>query len=454
MSLLGSLNAAVAGMNAQSTALSSISDNVANSQTVGYKATNTNFKDYVTVATATSLSPGAVVATPEYTNSVQGTITQVSNATSLAVSGSGFFQVQMPTGTAANGTDTFSSQQYYTRVGDFSTDSNGYLVNSSGYVLDGWAATNSTGTAFNTNNLSPIKISTSPSPPVATTSMSLAANLPSTPPTGTSEYTSTSQIYDSGGNAQSVTMTWDQMTAAGPVSDANPISTTNPVVPNQWALTVSNSNGYSEGPLTVQFGTTAATAGTITSITNPANPGDATVPTSQAVGSSATLNLSMDFGLGAQTVALNLGNFGQANGITQYAATSYTTASQTQNGSAQGNFSSVSIQTDGNVVINYDNGTTSTIAQIPLVNFNNPDGLQSQSGQAYTATQASGNPNVVSVGTGGTGSLVVGAEEASNVDIGTEFTQMIVAQQAYAANSKVITTANQMLQTTINMIQA
>jgi flagellar hook protein FlgE len=113
----------------------------------------------------------------------------------------------------------------------------------------------------------------------------------------------------------------------------------------------------------------------------------------------------------------------------------------------------VTIQPTGNVTINYDNGTTKTVAQIPLVNFASPDSLQQQSGQAFTATIDSGAANVVSAGTGGTGSIVVGAEEGSNVDIATQFTQMIVAQRAYTANSKVITTANSMMQDALNMIQ-
>ncbi len=447
MSLIGSLNAAVGGMDAQAFALSSISDNVANSQTVGFKQTDTAFSDYVTQSSATFHSPGAVVALPEYTNSVQGTISQVSNPTALAISGSGFFPVQLPTSAT-----TFSPQQYYTRTGDFTTNNAGNLVNSTGYVLDGWPATNVTGTAFNTNALGPIEISQAPSPPVPTSNITLAANLPATPPVGTTSYSSNVPINDASGNAQTVNMTWSQATAAGPVSATNVVSATNPVIPNQWDLTLA-SGGTTTGPLQVAFGTTPATAGMITSITAAPTDPAGTAPAVQTTGSPATVNMTLNFGFGPQNIALDLGQFGSSSGVTQFAGTDYAVASQTQNGSTQGNYSSVSIQSTGNVVINYDNGATKTIAQIPLANFASPDSLQQQSGQAFTATLASGPANVVTAGTGGTGTMVVGAEEGSNVDIATQFTQMIVAQRAYTANSKVVTTANSMLQDALNMIQ-
>jgi flagellar hook protein FlgE len=466
MSLLGSLNAAVGGMNAESTALNAISDNVANSQTVGFKATNTDFVNYVTDASATSHQAGAVVALPNYTNSQQGAITQVSSPTSLAVSGAGFFAVQLPTGNpstgaASTGASTFSPTSYYTQVGNFAPNAAGYLMNSAGYALDGWPPINAAATTFNTNSLGPIQISQAPSPPVATSEVTLAANLPATPTvdTYTTPYTSTIPINDAFGNTQNLQLSWSQV---GSVTPGAAISTPgNPAIPNRWDLTISGGAPIATATptttLKVMFGSTPATAGTILSIGAGTTAGGITpsVPAaaSQATGDAATITLPLVFGAGNQQVTLNLGTFGASNGITQFAGSDYAVATQTQNGSAQGNYSSVTIKPTGDVVINYDNGTTSTVAKIPLVNFNNPDALQQQDGQAFTTTLASGNPNVVPVGTGGTGTLVVGAVEGSNVDIATEFTQMIVAQQAYSANSKMITTANQMMTTTINMVQ-
>lgn len=455
MSLIGSLNTAVSGMTAQSTALDNISNNVANSQTVGFKGTNTTFADYVNGASSVG---EAVVANPQYTNSRQGTITQVSSTTSLAISGDGFFSVTHPTGTSTQGSTTFSAQPYYTRVGDFEPNSAGYLVNSTGYALNGWPA-NASGSAsgFNTDALSPIQISKAPSNPVTTSTMSVAANLPASPATDTvtNPYTSNMQIYDANGNAQTVNLSWSQV---GSVTPGAPISASNPAVPNEWNLTVTGGSATGSpattpttGPMLVKFGDTSATAGKIVSITAPTTPG--TLAASVATGSSAVVTLPLSFGLGTQSVGLNLGTYGSANGVTQFSGTNYTLTSQSQNGSAQGEYSSVTIKPTGDVVINYDNGTNSTVARIPLVNFNNPDGLAAQDGQTFTATTDSGSANVVNAGTGGSGTMVVGAVEASNVDIASQFTSMIVAQRAYTANSKVVTTANSLMQDTLNMVQ-
>lgn len=436
MSLLGSLNTAVSGLNAQSTALGSISDNIANSQTVGFKGTNTAFVSYLTESSPISHAPGAVVARPQYTNSVQGAVTQVSNPTALAISGNGMFAVQRPSGPS-----TFSPQQFYTRVGDFAPNSAGFLVNSTGYALDGWPVTNAAGTQFDPNAIGPTRISKAPSVPVPTANVALSANLPSSPPAGVSSYTNTVQIHDAGGSLQKLTLQWEQVpTGAGPVSPANPAQ------PNQWNLTVSSAGStpvVATGPLLVEFGATPETAGTITSIA-PGGP----APT----GTPATIPVPLDYGLGGQTVVLNLGQFGKPSGVTQFTGNDYQVTSQSQDGVAQGNFASVTIQPTGNVVINYDNGYNAIIARIPLVSFNNPDALQQQDGQAFTGTVDSGVPNIVSAGVGGTGKLIVGAEEASNVDIASQFTQMIVAQRAYTANTKVVTTANQLLQDVLNMV--
>jgi flagellar hook protein FlgE len=453
MSLLGSLSTAVQGMNAQSAALSSISNNVANSQTIGFKETDTSFVEHLTDSDASAYTSGTVAAQANYTNSEQGAVTTSTDPTSLAISGGGFFAVQRPSGDASTtGATSFSAQPYYTRVGDFTPNTNGYLVNSTGYALDGWTAANAAGTQFNTTSLQPLQISKAPSPPVPTSQIDVAANIPSAPAAGTSSYSSVVPVIDAGGNSHNLTMTWTQtLTDGSSVSATNPATTANPVKANQWNLTVASDSGATQGPLLVTFGTNASDAGTIQSITS-SDP-SAVAPATQTTGSAATVALNLNLGLGAQPVTLNLGQFGGTSGITQFAGTDYQVTSQTQNGLAQGNYSSVSIQASGNVVINYDNGQTATVGKIPLVAFNDPNGLQQQDGQTFTATVDSGQPTVVAAGTSGTGTLTVGAEEGSNVDIATQFTQMIVAQRAYTANTKVISTSNEMLQDTLNMIQ-
>ena len=253
MSVLGALNTGVSGMDAQSAALSAISNNVANSQTVGYKETDTSFVDYVTQASATSEAPGSVAALPQYMNATAGTPTQTGNPTSLAVSGAGFFPVQLPVGASGAGTSSFSPLQYYTRAGDFSPNNQGYLQNSEGYVLDGFPAANAAGTSFNTNALQPIQISQAPSPPVATQNVSITGNIGSTPPSGTTSYTSSVQVYDAAGNQQTLNLNWSQV-ATDPTK---PISATNAPKANEWNLTVSTADGSTvtpPGPFQVEFG--------------------------------------------------------------------------------------------------------------------------------------------------------------------------------------------------------
>ena len=201
------------------------------------------------------------------------------------------------------------------------------------------------------------------------------------------------------------------------------------------------------GPITSGNPVNAGTIGQIGQVTGTVN------AAGYVAGTSATMSMVMNFGSGPQTVNLNLGNYGGASGVTQYAGTTYDLEGLSQDGVAPGNFSGVTTQANGSVVVNYNNGQTRTIAQVPLVTFNAPDALQRQDGQSFTATTNSGDPLAESVNTNGAGSLVVSSVESSNVDIATEFSQLIVAQQAYSANTKVVTTANDMLQATINMKQ-
>jgi flagellar hook protein FlgE len=168
-------------------------------------------------------------------------------------------------------------------------------------------------------------------------------------------------------------------------------------------------------------------------------------------GQSATVGLTANFGLGPQPISINLGTFGGTDGVTQFAGTSYNLVSLSQNGVKPGSFSSVSMQANGDVIANYDNGSSRTLARIPVVTFSSPDSLQRQDGQAFLATTESGQPRVNQAGGNGAGSLVTSSIEASNVDIANEFTKLIVAQRAYSANTKMVTTADQLLQDTIDM---
>jgi flagellar hook protein FlgE len=440
MSLFGAMNSAISGLTSQSDAFGDISDNVANSQTVGFKRVDTSFVDFLTTSTALRNDPGAVVARPSYVNDVQGTITQTDSPLNLAIAGQGLFAVSQQTGQIL-GKPTFNPQQFYSRAGDFSLNSQGYLVNSAGQFLNGWTANPVTG-VVNQNALAPIQVTQTALNPVATSNVDLSANLPATPAAGTATaaapISSDITVYDALGTAHNVTLGWSQNAT------------------NDWTVSVTAPDATvpAVGTADVQFGPQVSgnpvppgTIGQIGAVT-----GNITSP-GYAAGTAATMSLAVDSGSGPQTVTLNVGAYGGSTGVTQYAGTTYVLQGLSQNGVPPGDYAGVTTQANGNVVVNYNNGQTRTIAQVPLVTFNAPNALQRQNGQSFTATVASGNPLAEQVNTNGAGSLVTSSVESSNVDIATEFSKLIVAQQAYSANTKVVTTANDMLQSTINMKQ-
>jgi flagellar hook protein FlgE len=440
MSIFGAMNSAISGLTSQSDAFGNISDNVANSQTDGFKRVDTSFVDYLTTSTPSQNQPGAVVAQPDYVNNVQGAITQTDSPLNLAIAGQGFFAVSQQTGEVAS-QPTFNPQQFYTRAGDFTLNSQGYLVNSAGEYLNGWPVDKVTG-VVNENTLAPIQITQTALNPVATQNVTLSANLPATPAAGTgtaaSPISSNITVYDSLGTAHTVTLGWSQNAT------------------DDWTVTITAPDAATPavGTADVQFGpvvsgnaVASGTIGQIGSVTG-------TIATNGYTGGGvATMSMSMDFGQGPQTVNLNLGTYGGSSGLTQYAGTTYDLQGISQDGVPPGSYSGVTTQANGNVVVNYNNGQTTTIAQVPLITFNAPNALQGQNGQSFTATTNSGTPLADAANTNGAGSIVVSSVEGSNVDIATEFSQLIVAQQAYSANAKVITTANDMLQATINMKQ-
>ncbi|MBV9537667.1 MAG: flagellar hook protein FlgE [Acidisphaera sp.] len=437
MSLFGSMNTAISGLTAQSAAFSNISDNVANSQSAGYKGVDTNFEDFITTSTATQNDSGAVVALPSYTNNVQGTIATSSDPLAMAITGQGFFAVSEAIATSvATGQPTFSAQQYYTRAGDFSLDKNGYLVNSAGQYLNGWPVDASTG-QVNQNQLAPIQVTQSSYSPVATSEVTLSANLPATP-AANAPVSSQVTVYDSLGTQHTITLNWTQ-NAQG-----------------DWTVGVQSPDDVASanrGTAEVKFGTQSANPvpdGTVGSIGNASG----SVTTSGfAANGPATLSFTTNFGNGPQPITLNLGSYGGSSGLTQFAGTTYSLQGLTQNGVPPGSYSGVTTTSAGDIVVNYNNGQSRTIAQVPVVTFNSPDSLQRQNGQAFTATLNSGNPIAQNAGSNGAGGLVTGSVEGSNVDIATQFSKLIVAQQAYSANTKVVTTANDLLQQTINMKQ-
>jgi flagellar hook protein FlgE len=429
MSLLGAMDTAITGLNAQSAAFSNIGDNVANSQTIGFKETDTRFSDYLTSSTKAENLSGSVVATPDYQNTVQGTITQSGSPLAMAIAGQGFFPVSQSVG-QAKGQPVFSAQPQYTRAGDFRVDQNGYIVNGGGQYLNAWKV-DAAGNADRTQ-LAPTQVGQGDYSPIATSKVTLSANLPATPPSNTATVPLATQVpvYDALGTEHQLSLSWSQATPGGPWSVAISSPDTQPPTTPGSPLSTA----------TVSFGT-GALAGTVSAING----------TTGTVGQPATFNITSDFGSGAQAITLNLGNFGQANGLTQFAGTDYSPRSVSQDGVPAGSFTGLTSNSSGDLIANYSNGQNTVIARIPVVTFANPDGLQRQNGQVYTQTTDSGQAISQNAGANAAGGLVTGSVEGSNVDIAKEFSKLIVAQRAYSANTKLVTTADTMLQDTIDM---
>ncbi len=448
-SLFSALTVAVGGLAAQSSALGNISDNLANSQTTGFKSIGTEFESLVTQSNANANDPGGVRATPFYQNDVQGNLIQSSTATSLAITGQGFFAVQSATQNS-DGSTTFNPDPLYTRQGDFTLDKNGFLINGSGYYLDGWSVDQNG--VVNKATTAPIEVSALLNNPVPTTSATFDGNLPAGATAPFTASPSTVQVIDALGQPHDMVFTWSKQSASN------------------WTLDVTVAGGG--GTTTTSSGTTVndfhadipfvfndtTNIGSLHTITPTSAGGNYTVPDNSALAENkAQVQFDLDFtgdgGGPSQSLTLNFGDYDIPNGLTQFSGSDVTVSSFSQNGLPQGSFTSLSIDKNGFVSLNYNNGSLKTIAQIPLVQFFAQDQLQRGSGGVYTATLASGTARYSAPGTTGAGTIVGNSLEASNVDIATQFTDMIQAQQIYSANAKTITTINNMLSTIINTIQ-
>ena len=445
MGIFDALTTAVSGLQAQSFALQNISGNIANSQTIGYKETDTLFQDLVSSAALGQQTAGGVFAGSAASNGVQGTIQNETVSTDMAIDGNGWFVVAQPSGSAGGAQQSFSGVNYYTRRGDFQMNQNGYLVNGAGYYLMGVPLNPATGAATSSSP-QVLQFNNSFLPAQATTQISYQANLPSTPssqPFTLSDYTVNPLASGSGtvvGN--------DASTFAGQSLDGGSITTYdsegNAVnVQLRWAETATSSGGntwqlfYQTN--STATGTQVAWQNTGTAFTFNAS-GQLTSPTA----SSLTLTGLAVNGDTVGNVTLNYGS-----NLTQFASTtgSVQVNSLTQNGFSAGSLQSLSVA-QGQIVGSFSNGQTVALANVTVATFTGQDSLQSLNGEAFAATPESGNPNY-----SGAGNVVGSSLEASNVDIATQFSQLIVAQQAYSANARVMTTADQMIQSLLTVIQ-
>ncbi len=406
---MSSFDIALSGLTAASTDLDVTANNVANSNTVGFKKSRAEFAD-VFAAGAVNLNTSQVgegvrlaTTAQQFT---QGNISTSGSNLDLAISGDGFFTLQDP-----------SVGIVYTRNGEFAEDKNGNVVTATGQALQVYPPTTTGG--FNTGALQDLNLQTAQSTPLATSAGTVILNLPagSTPPTGGAfnpnnpatytESTSTT-VFDSLGNSFPATFFFTQT-----------------ATPGLWNVNMTVNGVLNATTNQLQFSNTGAVTPPASGALNfPGfNPGDGSAP----------LNMTFNFAQSTQ--------FGGGFAVT----------SITQNGFSTGQLSTVSIDPTGVVSAVYTNGRSTQLGQLALANFPDPQGLKQLGDTNWAETFSSGTHISGTAGSAGFGSIQSGALEASNVDLTTELVNMITAQRAFQANAQVITTSNQLSQTVINI---
>lgn len=423
MSLYGALYTGVAGLSANGRAMANTSTNIANVNTVGYKGSRNEFSSLLS-SNGTGAVTGGVqsISTPQI--SAQGNILQTSSTTDLAISGQGFFVVtQTPVASPV------LDEVMYTRSGSFQKDAEGYLRNSSGMYLQGWPLDASGNIPANRNSVELVNLGQVTGASLPTTTASLRANLKSseTIVTGytvgamaagtiTPQFETAMEIFDTQGGSRPVRLAFVKTAA------------------NQWRYEV-------------MYDGTAADIGGAGN--NPIANGQMTFNTNGTIATpAANINVTVPFvagsGLSPQTIAFNFGTAGQANGFTQFDTTSSLYGS-TIDGTLFGGLSGVRVDEEGFVVAQFTNGIERNLYKLPVATFANADGLGIVNGNAYRQTTQSGSPSMKAADEAGAGKISSKAVEQSTVDIAEEFSDMIIIQRAYSAASKIITTADEML---------
>jgi len=413
---MSTFQTALSGLQAASTDLQVMGNNIANANTVGFKSSNAQFADaYATAIAGTAPQTGQVgIGTSVQTIAqqfAQGNITATNNPLDVAINGSGFFQFN------------YNGATVYGRNGQFQLDQNGYIVDGGGGQLIGTPAVS----GKLTGGSGPLQITTTSQAPKATTSATVSLNLnaAATPPASgstfnandptTYNYSTTATVYDSLGTSHLLTTYY--------------VLTSGSTSGQQWDVyysvdgTTSSGGITSGGPLTIQFSSTGTISGTASGSIGPLTWSDG------ASGSTIALNFAGSTNYNAPTAVNNI----------------------TSDGYGAGQLSNLSIDPSGIIYGRYSNGQSAILGQITLTNFKAPQGLQRIGNNYFVPTYASGQPLTGAPQSGGLGSLQSSAVEESNVDLSTQLVNLIVAQQAYQANAQTIKTQNQVVQTLLTL---
>jgi len=422
MSLYGAMFSGVSGLNAQSQALGMISDNISNVNTVGYKTAHAAFSTLVTRQTGETYAPGGVRSQPVYSIDRQGLLQSSASNTDIAISGQGFFVL------TEQDTPSASETRFYSRAGQFAADAEGYLRSPNGFYLQGWR-TDLAGTpiAANTSlltSLESVRVNSVSGSANPTTTVDLGLNLPAsaTLPASVANgsiQTTNVTLYDALGVSHTVTLTWTKTAA------------------NTWDVVATAPDAG-----TIDEGAVGGGAGySVTVVFN----GDGTPATFDGAATPPALALgAWTSGANDSIVSMNMGTSGVADGLTQFSST-YSVSFINQDGTQFGNFFGVKVDEDGIVTALFDNGETQMIYKIPIATFPNPNGLDTRTGTAFTQSEKSGDFFLRAAGEANAGTFAPSALEASTADLAEEFTSLIITQRAYAASTRIITTADEML---------
>ncbi len=435
MTISSSLAASVSGLAANATKLATISDNIANSSTPGFKRSVTEFTSLVVGegnASGKGFVAGGVQARAKQLVDEGGAFIATSNPTDLAISGRGFLPVTDVTAVAAGAQPLPLA---LTTTGSFRTDATGVLRTSDGRVLLGVpAAADGTFPVFARDSvagLEPVRLDFAQLSAAATTEVSLKLNLPADATRSGAPgdpFDLPVPVFDALGNTATLNFSFlPQVPAAG--------------ASNIWTLTVTDDPAAGAGVLgsyEVAFESIGPAGGGIASVTTLSGP--AFDP------ATGTLALAAQSG----PVGVSIGRPGTSSGLSQFAE-AFRPISITRNGAPPGTLSSVRVGEDGVVTAVFDTGVTRPIYLIPLVDVANPNGLKALGAQSYEVSAQSGPFRLVDSGTGGAGAVFGFVEESSTTDLAAELTQLIETQRAYSSNATVVRTVDEILQETTNL---
>ncbi|MEM1287907.1 MAG: flagellar hook-basal body complex protein [Pseudomonadota bacterium] len=433
MTISSSLSAGVSGLAANATKLATISDNIANSNTYGYKRATAEFQSFVIMGVSGSATYSAGGVQPVTTRLIdeQGPLVATSHPLDIAVTGRGMLPV---TTEVALDSGVDNGPIVMTTTGSFRTDAEGILKTETGLVLLGWPAESDgsipTFARDTATDLEPVKINFNQTSGDPTTTMSLGINLPATESaSGASGDTLPVSIEYFGnlGTSESLSVAFTPTLPAAGLS-------------NEWTMVITDSalGGATIGEYTLQFDDTRANGGTLQAVTTVA--GGAYDP------ATGTLDLTVAGG----PLQVTIGRIGDANGLTQL-SDSFAPTSITKDGSPVGNLTTVEIDSNGFIQASYDTGFTRILYQVPLVDVPNPNALLSLGDQAFQVSPQSGSFFLWNAGDGPTGEVAGFAREGSTTDVAGELTALIETQRAYSSNAKVIQTVDEMLQETTNI---